>query len=626
MPGQKLIAKIITIALFSVLIFSFAIWGIGDIFMGGGQQQIVAEVGDQEIDQQTFARAFSRELNQVSRRFGNQIDRDQARLLGLDQQVLGGLINRALLEEQAADLELVVTEAQIKERIIAEPAFRDEFGNFDRNRFVQGLYNAGITEASYVQQLKEETRNRQLTGAVIDAVSAPASLVEEFYAYQQERRVADYIVVPTVEAEAVAEPEEESLRSFYDDRGNSFMAPEYRGVTLVNIRPEEVADEIAVSEGELQEAFEARREDFVVPELRNLEQIVFSDEAEALAAYERLQAGEEFVVVAVSVTGSPPVDLGKSAKGDLLGPLGEAAFALEGASFTAPVESSLGWHILRVMNIEPGSEPVFEEVRDVLHDQLAREKAVDSIIALANRFDDELGGGASLEDAAAALALTVQRIPEVDNAGLDASGSAVEDLPPLAAFSRTLFDTQEGATSLLTETNDGGHFVLRVDAVRPAARRPFGEVRAQVEALWRESERLKLTGARAEALVDALANEVPIAEVAEQNGLDLKESAALTRDERAPNRTPARQLAGALFQMDPGEVSALPTLSGYIVAQLKEIQPADRSTDEAGFNAAGQNLANALKADFLDLYMSALTIQYGVDINQRLLEQTLNAY
>jgi len=626
MPAQKLIAKIITIVLFSLLIFSFAIWGIGDMFLRIGQQELVAEVGDQDIERETYVRAFNRELNQLSRRFGSQIDRDQARLMGIDRQVLDVLISRALLNQEAEHLGLRVTDDQVKARIAEEPAFRNELGQFSRQRFDQVLYNAGLTEAGYIRDLRQETKSRQLTGAVIDAVKSPEALADAIYAYRQERRVADYIVVPLVAEDAVAAPDDEALTAYYEEHGNSFMAPEYRSVTLVDIRPEDVAAEISVSDDELKEAFEARKDDFAVPETRSLEQIVFQTQEEADVAYKRLQAGEDFAAVAQDLTGAAPLDLGPSTKESLLPPLAEAAFALEGASFTSAVESALGWHILRVTDIEPGHEPSFEEVRDQLRDDIVESKAIDGVIALANNFDDELGSGATLEDAAAALALEVQKIPAIDRSGLDKDGNVVPDLPPLDEFTRAVEETEEGSTSLLIEAGDGSHFVVRVDSIQPAAERPFDEVRDQVEQLWRQAERQKLTGEKAEELVDALADEVPIADVAAQEDLTLRKTSPLTRDERAAERSPAPQLATSLFQMKPGEVSALPAQAGYVVAQLREIVPADKTSDSQGLEALRRTLDSNLKADYLDLYMNALTQEFGVTINQQVADNALKAY
>src|SRR3546814_7974398 len=76
---RNIIVKLVTVVLFSLLILSFAVWGIGDIFRGGGQAQVVAQVGDTVIEQRAFSRELSDEINTLSRRLGVQLTMEQAR-------------------------------------------------------------------------------------------------------------------------------------------------------------------------------------------------------------------------------------------------------------------------------------------------------------------------------------------------------------------------------------------------------------------------------------------------------------------------------------------------------------------------------------------------------------------
>ena len=84
-----------------LLVVSFAIWGIGDVFFGGVQNPTVAKVGSSEISASELAEAFNRSLNNLQRRLGSSIDREQAIQLGLMQQALQDLIGRRLVDLEA---------------------------------------------------------------------------------------------------------------------------------------------------------------------------------------------------------------------------------------------------------------------------------------------------------------------------------------------------------------------------------------------------------------------------------------------------------------------------------------------------------------------------------------------
>src|SRR3546814_6351093 len=128
MKPRKLLVNPLTAVLFGMLILSFAVWGIGDIFRGGGQAQAVAAVGGTIIEQRQFSRELSDEINNMSRRLGVQLTMDQARAFGIPQQVLERMITRAMLDEMAARLGMLVTEEQVDRHLGAEPELIDPPG------------------------------------------------------------------------------------------------------------------------------------------------------------------------------------------------------------------------------------------------------------------------------------------------------------------------------------------------------------------------------------------------------------------------------------------------------------------------------------------------------------------
>ncbi len=626
MRVHKLIAKILTVMLFGLLILSFAIWGVGDMFHSGGQVRGVAEVGDTQIDQHSYARELSREVARLSRQFGTQLDQNQIRLLGIDRQVLRNLVGRALIETEARHQGLVVTEAQIKTRIAEEEAFKDQFGAFDSARFFQFLNNAGLSEQGFVAQLGAEIQSQRLASSISGAVNAPKPLARGLFDFEQERRIASYLRLPAVAEDSIGEPSEDDLSDFYERNAQSFMAPEYRAVSLLHLRPADLAEEIAVSEEELRAEFDSRRGEFAVPERREIEQIVFSNQADAQAMHERLTAGEDFAAVAEELSGKAPVSLGTTDGSDLLPALREAAFAIEAAAISEPVESPLGWHILRIVAVEPAEEPSFEALRDQLRAEIAEREAVDALIAMANALDDELGGGASLDDAAATLGLSVTRIAAIDRQGLDRAGEGVADLPDPEIFLSEAFQAPTGETGLLQETEEGGFFVLRVDSIDAAQQRPLEEVREEAVTLWRQSEVARLTRERGDALVAELEAGKSLDDLAAENDLAVEESQPMTRRESDPARTPSPRFAAAIFELDDGGVTGLPVSDGYIIARLDHVVPADASDDSAAYETTEQGLTQSLKADFFDLYMTALESEHRVQINQATLDEVLNSF
>src|SRR5690606_25368054 len=73
--------------------------------------------------------------------------------------------------------------------------------------------------------------------------------------------------------------------------------------------------------------------------------------------------------------------------------LAEAAFAAAPEVVTGPLRSSLGWHVLRVATVTPGTSRSLDEVRDELRAELKYERGGDRMFDAANKMEDQLAGG-----------------------------------------------------------------------------------------------------------------------------------------------------------------------------------------------------------------------------------------
>lgn len=623
MKPRNLLTKIVTIILFSLLILSFAVWGIGDIFRGGGQSQMIAEIGDTGIDQQQYAEELSNEIASISRQLGTPLTIEQARAFGIPQQVLSRLISRAVLDEMAARMSLLVTQEQMRQQILENPSFQGATGRFDQNRFAQALSYANLSEQRYLSLIGSDIMRRQLTAAATEAAVAPKSLAEQLLSYRGARRVGDYLIIANDSFTDLGDPDEAALQETYDTASGSFMTPAYKRISLAVLSLADAAKAIAVSDERVAEAFEARKDELSTPERRAVLQAVLPDEAAAQALADRLSEGADFTTAVEQATGRAPVDLGSVTQTQLLPELGGAIFGLDEAGPSAPIQSPLGWHVVLVTAIEPGEEATLEGSREELREELAEAEAIDVVIGLANQFDDALAGGASLEDAAARLNLSLRSIPNIDRQARNPEGGLVEGLPSLSEFLGVLNATQVDDTSLLTETLDGDYFIIRVDGETPARRKPLAEVRDAVAELWRLAESIRLSEEKATALAERLKIGEDFAELAASEGLELSQTEPITRFESDPARTPAALLSQQLFEIAEGEVITVATANSQIVAKLKEVLEPESDGRDAQLAEIEEQLTVSLQNDIFQQFLGALQQEFDVTVNQRLIDQVL---
>ena len=228
-------------ALFGLLILTFAVWGIGDIFRRGGGETTVLVIGDQKVPATDLQTAWRVELDRIRNIFGGAIDTAQAKAIGLLDQVIDGVVRRELLTQEAERLNLALADDVIRRSIHTSPAFQGAGGTFDRNLYAGVLRQNRLSEAAYEAQLRSDLLREQLTGALTDGAAAPEALAAPLYRQRFEKRVAELVFIPMERAGDVAEPTDQDLAEIYDRLQENFRTPEYRGFTALLLTPDIVA-------------------------------------------------------------------------------------------------------------------------------------------------------------------------------------------------------------------------------------------------------------------------------------------------------------------------------------------------------------------------------------------------
>jgi peptidyl-prolyl cis-trans isomerase D len=607
--------------LFALLILTFGIWGIGDIFRNRGSDTVVATVGDHAISAEELQTALRRALEQLSARFGGSIDLQQAKQLGLVDQTLAQLIDRSLLDQEAKRLQLDLSDDVIRNVITGNPSFKGSDGRFDRSLFNAVLAANNLNETQYVALLHQDIPRSDLVHAATGGAVVPQSEVDLWYQYRNEKRTADIVSLPTAGVADVGQPSEEQLKSFYDAHPDLFRAPEYRGFTLASLSPSDVSKSIEIPEAKLKEEYDERQDELQIPERREVQQIVTPSEEKAKEAEAALTKGEDWKEVATTVAGQAPdtIDLGLLKRDEMPSALGDAAFELPLDKPSEPIKSPLGWHILRVTKIEPPIAQSFEEAKPKLEAELANREAVDRIYKLANQVDDALAGGVTLTDAAEKFGLKTTAVAAVDVNGHDPDDKPVTLPIASAEVLKLAFGTSEGQTSRVTETNDGGIFVLRTDKVIPSEVRPLDTVKDKAVAAWQADQRREIVAKQAEELAAAVKSDTRLVAVAAEKGLKATTSPPLGRHAGQQEGVPPA-LVAKLFAAKPGAVVTASDANGSYVAQLDEVQrPEDLSQNVTA--ELSHELDAAQQLELAEEFTQALRARFPVVIHRDVLDR-----
>lgn len=593
--------------LMALLILGLGGFGIEN-FTGGSSA--VARVGSREITVDDYARQMQQQLNQISQQYGQNFTMEQARAMGLDREVLGGLIELTTQDSEADRLGLSVGDAVVATSITKINAFKDAAGKFDRNTYAFVLRQNNLTEPRFEQQLRDDTARQLLTGAVRGGFVPPAALTDTLYNWMGERRAVSILRLAEVDLPApVAQPTEDELHTWYQANIDRFTRPAAKSIAYAEISPADLEGKVTVDEAAARALYDQHLDQYAQPERRLVERLVFPDEATAAQAKARIDAGTPFAdVVKDRGLSLEDIDMGDVSRADL-GPAADAVFALTEPGVTGPVQSSLGPALFRVNGILAAQETPFDEVRPQLETEVRAIEARKQVDALVNTVDDALAGGASIEDLAREQGM---------RQGSFAYAPGADDNDPVAASQafRTAADAaQNGDFPESLRLEDGSLVAFEVRGTVDPSPRPFDTVRDKVAAAWHAEAVAKALAARAaeiKAGVDAGA--------ALESFGSVQVSTELPREGRidgAPEDTMSR-----IFKLPQGELTVLQDADYTALVRVDRVIPAASagSDSDALKSAIRAQIEQGLAEDALTLWTSALTQDAGITIDQKTID------
>jgi len=619
------LGKLVMAIAVGALIVSFAIWGIGDIFRGSARTT-VAQIGNTEISAEQFRQIYNDRMQQIGRQIGRPLRPEQARALGLDQQLLAQLLAEAALDQRARVLRLGIADSEVARRIVQEPAFRGISGQFDQARFEQLIRQAGYTEQRYVAEQRRLSLRQQIAASISGGVKVPRAALEAVNRFENEERSLDYLVLRRAAAGDIPAPTAEVLAKYFEDRKALFRAPEYRKLVLLVVSPDEIARTIEISDADAKRVYEERQARFSSPERREVQQIVLANEEDARTAAKRLAAGATFESVAAERgLKASDYELGLMAKTDILDrAVADAAFALAPGAVSEPITGRFGVVLVRVKKVEPARVRPFAEVEGEIKHEIAIERAKSEVASRRDKIEDELAGGARLDESARKLQMPFRAIEAADRSGRGEMGNPIPDLPQGADVISAAFAASAGAENEPLQLPGGGYVWYEVAGITPSRERALAEVKDRVEARWRDEEVATRLKAKADDMVDRLKAAGTLAELAAANGLTVDSAAGVKR--RGTDALPSPVVA-ALFRTpkDAPATAEGKEATERFVFRVTAVSVPTLDAASAEAQRLNDSLRRAYADELMSEYVANLEADLGVRINQSALRQAIGA-
>ncbi len=579
--------------------------GFGAINVSGTSRTL-ATVGTAEVTVDEYARALQQEQRAIQAQAGQAIPLSQLISMGVDRGVLSGLVAAAALDNEMQLLGLSVGDETLLKEITKISAFRGSDGNFSLDTYKYALQNAGLTEAEFERDMRDETTRTLVQGAIAGGTAMPPVLGKTLTDYIGARRSFTYATITEADVVlAAVEPTEAELRSHYEAHPEDFTLPETKVITYVTLRPDALVDEVEIDEEALRALYAERDAEFNVPERRLVERLVFGDEEAASTAKAQLELGSVAFETLVEQRGLAlaDIDLGDLSKADL-GAAGDGVFAAEIGSVVGPLPTDLGPALFRINGVLEAKSTSFDEALPTLREELALDRARRLIETRAEGLDDLLAGGTTLEELAEEEGLALGQI--------NWTAATTDDIAAYDSFRKAAEAITAEDFPEVAYLEDGSLFAMRLNETLPQRPEPFEEAEAKViEAVKAARLQAALTEA-AEALKTATAaNEAQFPE-----GTETKSETGLTRTAYLDD-APV-DLISNVFEMTAGELRVIPGIDSALVVRLDAVRPPEESEDLQFLSQAlSDQLDQSLSGEILQIYMQAVQANARPQVNQQ---------
>ena len=467
----------------------FALWGVNS-YIGGASQTVLAEVNGEPIYESQYLNRLQQYRNRLREQLGEQFDPEMLERQEVKQQLLEQLIEQKLLAQTSAQIGQYIDERTISQHIYETKAFQVD-GQFDSAQYKSLLARAGLSPASYEQQLRYDLLNRELTSAIESSTIVSVSEAEHLIQLEQQKRdaaIGKISYQTFLDDNAVSDSE---MKTYYENNMARFMLPAQVDIEYISLSVSSIAEKLTPTEEVLRAFYEDNLGQFMRPEQRKVSHILIESDKEAAikiltAVKHRLDQGEQFATIAEELS----QDTGSAGQGGDLGYIqkgvmeddnfDKALFSLmEVGQVSEIVETSYGYHLLKLTDIQAVEQKSLLSVREEVSRRYQQQEAekiffeqAEVLAELSYEYPD------TLTVAADALDIPIQSTGFFSKSQTEIAGIAANKKVNAAAFSDEVLN--ERLNSAVIELSDQAVVVIRHKAYQPAKQSMLAEVEQEI--------------------------------------------------------------------------------------------------------------------------------------------------
>ncbi|CAN7335485.1 SurA N-terminal domain-containing protein [Acidovorax sp. LjRoot129] len=515
-------SKIVMILLFLLIIPSFVLVGIDSNYFSE-KSPVVARVDGHKINQTDWDNAHRTETDRIRAQSPSVdpklLDSPQARYATLER-----LVRDRVLAAAAKDMHLVTSDARLARSLQEIPAIaglKRADGTLDAEAYRALVGTQGLTPEGFEANVRRDLSVSQVLGGVMGSVFGTGAQVKLALDPLYEQREIQVVRFKSTDYAAKVTPTDADLETYYKAHPAQFQQREQATVEYVVLDLASVRAGVTLNEDDVRTYYKENLARMADKEERRASHILINAPKDASSA-DREKAKARATEFLAQVRKAPATfadvakknsddkgsgaaggDLNFFARGAMVKPFEEAAFALKKGEISDVVESDFGYHIIQLTDIKTPRQPSFEELRPKMEAELKQQQAQRKFAEVAETFTNSVYEQAdSLKPVAEKLKLKVQTASGITRAPVPGAPGPLGN----AKFLEALFSSDSLQNKRNTEAVEVGPSQMaagRVVEYTPAKTLPLEEVRARVRELYLAQKTSELARKEGEAKLAA---------------------------------------------------------------------------------------------------------------------------
>jgi peptidyl-prolyl cis-trans isomerase D len=619
------------IALLVLIVPPFALFGIDFYFRNTDTGGSLAKVGDARISEVEYSQALRQAQEKMREMMKNNPDPSLLNSPQLKESVLNELIERRITLSHAAKAGMTISDTELQQMIAAVEAFHDQSGKFSRERYRQLLQGQGLTPATFENQVRTNIMLEQVRSVYSGSAFVPDSVADRLLKIREQEREVSQVLFSPADYRKQVNISDADAEKYYTEHKGEFVVPERVKIEFVVLSLEAYQRGVEVSDEEIKRFYLENQRRYQTPEERRASHILIPAAATASAdekAKARTQAEDllrqakanpkKFGELAAKFSKDPGSaekggDLGFFARGLMVKPFDEAAFAMKVGDIAGPIETQYGFHIIRLDEIKATKTTPLDAVRAQIVEEIRKPKVAKAFAEAADNFNNLVYEQFdSLQPAVDALKLTVQKSDWLSRAGGNPNPLLNNDKLLAALFSDEVLKNKHNTSAIEVQPNM--LLSARVVEHKPSEGLPLDQVRKDIVQHLADQAATQLAEKEGRAALDRLKKGESVA-------LSWSAAQTVTLQKRQGLHPEAAQ---SVFGADTTKLPAyagVPVSQGrFVIYRVTKVKDVTETSPEQR-KALAKQLTQMIGQEQYIAYLASLRERADVKIDKKKLDQ-----